>query len=124
MIRRRILTLVLSASLMAPCADAPAFETDQYDLPPTPLADIGDEVTQHVDEKIRDAIDKLNADIANRSHCRVAQQETGKGNGEPASTNTCAKLSYLQSEDAVVHEVYKALGAGTPPFTSMGTWMD
>ena len=41
-----------------------AFETDQFNLPPVPLADIGDEVSEHVEETLRFAVAKVNADIA------------------------------------------------------------
>ena len=35
------------------------FETDQYNLPPTPLADIGGEVYEYTLENINKAIEKL-----------------------------------------------------------------
>ena len=41
-----------------------AFETDQYDLPPEPLADIGDEVSDHVQQSLQEAFDDLNVQIA------------------------------------------------------------
>ncbi|CAN5876298.1 hypothetical protein BH24ACI1_BH24ACI1_14180 [soil metagenome] len=35
-----------------------AFETDQYNLPAPPLADIGDEVSEYTEENLKKAIDK------------------------------------------------------------------
>jgi hypothetical protein len=33
-----------------------AFETDQFNLPPKPLGDIGDEVSEYTEENVRRAI--------------------------------------------------------------------
>ena len=82
-----------------------AFETDQYNLPPVPLADIGDEVSDYVKENLREAMNKLNAEIAK------------KGNSEK-------KLSYLRSEEAIAKKVFNELGAGIIPFTKSQNWVN
>ena len=111
---------VILAALLSPSV-ALGFETDQYDLPPKPLADIGPEVAARVELKLRAAVDKVNAEIASRERCIAA--EAGKdGCGDP--NNEKSKLEYLRSEDAIAHEAFAQLGDGFPPFTSMGTWMD
>jgi len=51
-----VLVLVLAALLTS--GHVCAFETDQYNLPPKPLADIGVEVSDHVESKLRTAVDK------------------------------------------------------------------
>ncbi len=95
------------------------FETDQYNLPPTPLADIGDEVSDYTEENLRKAVEKINAEILFRQNCL---QNRAK-NCKPAEKER-ARLEYLRSEDAVAREVYKLLGAGVIPSTKSGTWMD
>jgi hypothetical protein len=111
----------IAAIILSSFRAAAAFETDQYDLPPKPLADIGDEVTEHVEQKIGRALEKINAEILRRQQC-VETDRAGDSCGSPKEES--AKLAELRSDDAIVREVYKQLGAGVPPFTSMGTWMD
>lgn len=121
--RTTILALVLSALLLLP-GIAGAFETDQYDLPRKPLADIGSEVTNHVVLKLRIAVDKINGDILARQKCLTDGTEDRVRRGCSSRGEELRKLSYLRSEDAIAREVFGQLGSGVPPFTSMGTWMD
>ena len=120
---RTIVLEIVLAALLSPSV-AFGFETDQYDLPPQPLADIGPEVAAHVELKLRTAIDKVNAEISAKERCIAAG--TGKpglrGCADP--DNEKSRLEYLRSEDAIAHEAFAQLGGGLPPFTSMGTWMD
>jgi len=97
-----------------------AFETDQYNLPPTPLADIGDEVAEYTEENIRDAIAKINAEIASRQRCLDDISQTKCGSLETARK----RLAYLRSEAAVAREVYNRLGYGIIAFAKAGTWMN
>ena len=122
MTSRTILLVVVLSALVSPSV-ALAFETDQYDLPPRPLADIGTEVTDHVEVKLRSAVDKLNSEISARERCfATAANRHLEGCADPAVE--ASKLEYLRSEDAIAHEAFAQLGGGLPPFTSMGTWMD
>jgi hypothetical protein len=117
-----VLSVVLAA-LLSPSV-ALGFETNQYDLPPKPLADIGPEVAAHVELKLRTAVDKVNAEIAATERCSSTGAREG---GAPAcgdSDKEKIKLKYLRSEDAIAREAFAQLGNGFPPFTSMGTWMD
>jgi len=120
--RFAILGLLLTALLSQGMAIA--FETDQYDLPPHPLADIGDEVTGHVALKLRIAVDKINSAISAAENCMAADATHRRLHGCGASVDEKSQLEYLRSEDAVAHEVFDQLGGGMPPFTKMGTWMD
>jgi hypothetical protein len=86
-----------------------AFETDQYNLPPVPLADIGEEVREYTVENIRLAVSKVNAEIA---RCL-------SGRCKPEN-----RLSYLRSEEAIARAVFRELGSGIVPFTKSGTWMN
>jgi hypothetical protein len=123
--RRNVALLLLLAALLLPQTSVRAFETDQYNLPPQPLADIGTEVSDHVEAELREAVDKANAEIVVRQKCLAASRDDngqGKGCGSPAAEQ--ARLTYLRSEDGIAREVFEKLGGGVPPFTSMGTWMD
>ena len=118
MIRLRRYTglLLLSLALLCHPFTVEAFETDQYELPPTSLADIGDEVSDHVEQELHEAIDKLNAQIVKSELCLK-------------QSNTCnaaeakVKLAYLRSSEAVASAAYDELGSGIPPFSIMETWM-
>src|SRR5260370_14787908 len=101
-----------------------AFETDQYDLPPVPLADIGDEVSEHVEQKLHRAVDKLNAEILIRQRCISGYADGGPERGCDSLRAEVSRLAYLRTDAAMVHAAFDELGAGVPPFTSMCTWMD
>src|SRR5260221_3193795 len=120
----RLASLVLVLAVLLSPGRVLAFETDQYDLPPDPLADIGDEVAGHVELKLRIAVDKFNAAISAAEDCIAADATHRRLHGCGAPVDERSRLEYLRSEDAVVHEVFEQLGDGVPPFTKMGTWMD
>jgi len=101
-----------------------AFETDQYNLPPKPLADIGDEVTQFAEENLRKAINKINAEIYQRQSCLGNNIVRLKKIKCDSPEKERIKLGFLRSEKAVAREVYKRLGDGFIPFTKSGTWME
>jgi hypothetical protein len=121
---RRLYALVLLSCLLLSSTKAFAFETDQYDLPPAPLADIGDEVSEHVVQKLRKAVDKINAEIVVRQRCVSAYADGGPELGCDFLRAEVSRLAYLRTDDAMVEAAFDELGAGVPPFTSMGTWMD
>jgi hypothetical protein len=112
--------LLVCGLLFAFQTNALAFETDQYDLPPQPLADLGEEVSEHVEARLRKAVDKINAEILRRRKC-IDDELSG---GCDSVSFERARLDYLRSEDGIVRAAFNQLGAGVPPFTSMGTWMD
>jgi hypothetical protein len=123
--RSRILTLLLLiAALLLSHSSVLAFETDQYNLPPVPLADIGDEVSQHLTIKLRLAVEKINAEIRAHEQC-LATRAAERSNSEcgPVSAEQ-SQLAYLRAEDTIARAVFQELGDGVPPFTKMGTWMD
>jgi hypothetical protein len=94
-----------------------AFETDQYNLPPVPLADIGAEVSEYTEENLRKAVGKINDEIFFRRNCLENKAPKHKKLKCGAAEKDGARLNYLRSEEAVAREVYKLLGAGTFPFT-------
>ena len=123
-ISHRLAALVVLTCLLVSSRNVLAFETDQYDLPPVPLADIGDEVSEHVEQKLRKAVDKINAEILIRQRCKSGDADGGPEPGCDSLKAEVAKLASLRTDAAMVDAVFDELGAGVPPFTSMGTWMD
>lgn len=96
-----------------------AFETDQYNLPPQPLADIGNEVSEYTESVLRQSVEKINSEILTRQACL----ENPSSNCD-SSEKTRKRLVYLRSPDAVAREVYNILGSGILPFTKSGSWME
>ena len=121
---RNIGLLVLLAAMLFPRISVSAFETDQYNLPPKPLADIGDEVSDHVERKLVEVVNQVNAEILARQQCLKAIAEGGSRKDCGSRDAELSRLEYLRSEDGIAREVFAPLGGGVPPFTNMGTWMD
>ena len=99
-----------------------ACETDQYNLPPEPLADIGDEVAEYTEQNILAAIEKINSEILSKRQCL----EAGRGNqkGCESEDSIRERLAYLRSDLAVARAVFDRLGYGLIAFARAGTWMD
>ncbi|MEP6900723.1 MAG: hypothetical protein ABJA66_03175 [Actinomycetota bacterium] len=116
----KIAVIFLCTILLMPHFAVFAFETDQYNLPPVPLADIGEEVSDYVEGNLRKAINKLNAEIAVHQSClELNSKKTGCNSAEQER----AELAGLRSEEAMAREVFKPLGGGIPPFTNSDSWM-
>lgn len=98
-----------------------AFETDQFNLPPTPLFDIGDDVSDYVSENINEAVAELNAEISKRSACLAASVERSNGCGSAESERKA--LVFLRSDEAIARQVFKQLGDGIFPLSHVGNWL-
>jgi hypothetical protein len=118
---KRLPRLLLSLSLILSSANAFGFETDQFNLPPTPLVDIGDEVSDHVSQSIKDAAARLNAHIAEHSVCVGLSPERPGRCGSVAEEREI--LAYLRSDEAIAREVFKQLGDGVFPLSHIGGWL-
>ncbi len=118
---KKIAAVILCCILSAQSFFVAAFETDQYNLSETPLADIGDEVTEYARENIAAAIGKINAEIRERMVCL---EGSSRKNGCDSPEKERAKLIELRSETAIARAVFKPLGGGVPPFTNSGSWME
>jgi hypothetical protein len=107
--------------VLQPVAGA-AMETDQYNLPPVPLADTGDEVSEYIEDNLRAAVAKVNADMATSQACldKANTNRRGCGNAE----TECNKLKYLRSNEAVAYEFFKRVGDGNLLITKVGKWMN
>ena len=117
-----IICQFLNFVLCFQAASALAFETDQYNLPPTPLADIGREVSEYAEANVRKAVSKINAEIFFNRSC-IERRDAGKTRCNSRAFHL-EKLKYLSSDEAVAREVFKLLGDGIMPFTRAGTYMD
>ncbi|MGI9034584.1 MAG: hypothetical protein ACR2GD_00970 [Pyrinomonadaceae bacterium] len=116
-----IIRLFLSFVLLT--QSTAAFETDQYNLPPAPLADIGDEVTQYVETNVKKAFENLNKEISARQLCLEAGGKFAKIKCDSPDKER-EKLAQLRAPQAVAREVYNLLGTGIPPLTNSGSWME
>ena len=116
-----LISLLLSFVFVLQPIAGLAFETDQFNLPPVPLADIGDETSEYVEQDLREIVAKINTEIASREACldKTRLKKTGCGSDRYESK----KLAYLRSEDAIAYKIYKSLGDGIFPFTWVGRWM-
>ncbi|HVF46749.1 MAG TPA: hypothetical protein VNA17_04215 [Pyrinomonadaceae bacterium] len=110
-------TLFLFLSLLSG-GSALAFETDQYNLPPIPLADIGDEVSERVEAELIDTIRYANAAIERSLKCIEL-----KAKGCQSAEKERAKLASLRSPDAIAKAIYFRLGDGDLITTKFGNWM-
>ena len=121
---RAITSLFLCGLLLVSESGVAGFETDQYNLPPRPLADIGDEVTDHVERKLRQAAGQINVEISAHQKCLPTNTISRRPSGCDSAEKEQARIAYLRSNEAVARTVYQSLGAGVPPFTNGGTWID
>ncbi|MBA3599929.1 MAG: hypothetical protein H0W45_01625 [Acidobacteria bacterium] len=121
---QKVVRLFLCVVLLMQPVAAFAFETDQYNLPPQPLADISDEVSKYTEENLRKAVEKINAEIIIRQSCLENKSvKTGEAKCGSADKER-ARLEYLRSENAIARKVYNQLGSGIIPFTKSSTWME
>ena len=113
---RYFAALILTVLLLTHPAQLMCFETDQYNLPPTPLADIGPEVYEYTLENIRTAVEKINAKIGKENRCiddPECDQRTAR-----------KRLEYLRSAAAIERAVYDQLGYGIIAFAKAGDWIN
>ena len=116
-----LISLLLNFLLLANVAAVYAMETDQYNLPPTPLFDIGEEVSDHIAENVFFAVAKINAEIDMHQACLNGPKQKGSECRTPEAER--GKLEYLRSNDAVAYEVFKLLGDGSLVLTVTGKWL-
>ncbi len=111
-------TCLIATALLLPQFSR-AFETDQYNLPTEPLADIGKEVEEYTIKQIQTAVDKVNREIDEKERC------LDSGDDKCGTTRSLTRsLSYLRSEEAIARAVFRELGSGIIPFTKSGTWIN
>ncbi|MFT3746046.1 MAG: hypothetical protein QM785_17380 [Pyrinomonadaceae bacterium] len=96
-----------------------AFETDQFNLPKVPLADIGEEVSEHIIETLREAVESVNSNIAKSEACLAAKS---KGCDSPEKERE--KLKQLRSDEAVADAFSKLIAGGNFMTTKFGKWMN
>lgn len=115
----RLFCLFFASVIILQPLSALAFETDQYNLPPEPLADIGSEVSEYVEDNLRRAIADLNTQISRHEAC--LEGTITKGCGTDLAERQ--KLASLRTRDALAAAVFAPLGDGNLFVTKFGRWM-
>jgi len=113
---RILAALSLTVLLLVQPTQWMCFETDQYNLPPTPLADIGSEVYEYTLENLREGVEKLNTEIRDEQQC-LEKVECDK-------TKARKRLNHLRSPAAIERAVYDELGYGIIAFAKAGDWIN
>ncbi len=116
-----IISIVLSTLIVIQPVAVTAFETDQYNLPHVPLADVGDEVTVYVEQQLLAAVENVNKEIARRSLCVEKISERPKGCSSLAKENE--KLAFLRSNSALADEFADRLAGDNLSTTKFGSWI-
>ena len=97
-----------------------AFETDQYNLPPARLGDIGTEVSSYFEENLIAAIDEVNREIDKLTRCMA---NGGKRDGAcPSPSDARRLLNDARGDDAVGRALFKRIGDGSMFITKTGKW--
>lgn len=97
----------------------PAFETDQYHLPPQPLADIGDEVSEYVESALAEAIAAVNSEIAEVEQCRLSPKRRGCRGPEENQK----RLAFLLSEHSIPKAFFDLTAGDSLMTTRFGKWL-
>jgi hypothetical protein len=117
-----LVCLIAAVVLLSFALPVAAFETDQYDLPPVPLADIGDEVSEYTEQNLIAAVHAINREIDLAEQCLLVRQNNARDCKTPADAQL--QLSYLRSDAAVAKAVYERLGEGSLFITKTGKWFN
>lgn len=97
-----------------------AFETDQYNLPPVPLGDIGAEVSGYFEENLIAAIGEVNSEIDRLNQCIVNREKREKAC--PSASEARRQLNEARGADAVGRALFKRIGDGSLFITKTGKW--
>lgn len=106
------LSALIACSLTLPVL---AFETDQYNLSPEPLADTGVEVSEYIRESLIRTAAELNAEID-------ALEKCSNDCPEPAKRN--AMLAELRLPETLARRFYDRIAGGALMTTKFGKWMN
>lgn len=98
-----------------------AFETDQYNLPHVPLADIGDEVAEYVEEELLAVIGELDNEIGKLKLCTERTSVRPKGCGRQAKD--LENLAYLRSGRALADRLADRMAGDNLMTTKFGSWI-
>ncbi|MEQ1645613.1 MAG: hypothetical protein ABL959_19340, partial [Pyrinomonadaceae bacterium] len=97
-----------------------AFETDQYNLPPVPLGDIGAEVSGYFEENLIAAIGEVNDEIDRLSECTGENEK--RVQACPSASDARHQLNEALGDDAVGRALFKRIGDGSLFITKTGKW--
>ncbi len=116
-----LIYILLSFTFIIHPAGVAASETDQYNLPPQALADIGDEVSEFVEDNLRSAVAAINSEIAKSASCLEVRAVKIIGCGSILEESK--RLAYLRSNDAVAEAFFNLAGEGSLVSTKFGKWI-
>lgn len=117
--KKAFVVIYLAASLLLLPPQARPFETDQFNLPKQPLADVGVEVSEYVAKVLAVTVDELNSKIVNLEKCRESRVD---GCPKPGDINE--KLSELRNPEALAKAFYEKIAGGHLMTTKFGKWMN
>jgi hypothetical protein len=117
--KKALVSLYISLSLLLLPTTVLPFETDQFNLPPVPLADVGDEVTEYVETQLRIVVDKLNAEIVRRERCVEVRTKSCESVEKERE-----KLAKLRSHEGFAEAFYEHIAGGNLMTTKFGKWMN
>src|SRR3954465_8885380 len=100
-------SLILPAALFAaPPRSARALETDQFTVPPQPLADVGPQLQQHVTAILQDVMTRTN--VRYLEHTRAASANTPWRSHHERAAAACL------TEDTLAAAFFDEVGHGLP----------
>lgn len=117
--KKALVSIYLSLSLfLLPTAVLP-FETDQFNLPPTPLADIGEEVSEYVSGILTATVNEVNAEIDRLEKCLEVRAK-----GCPKTDVIGKTLTELRSPESFAKAFYEHIAGDNFMTTKFGKWMN
>lgn len=109
------LLLLICLGLWIP-ATARALETDQFTLPPKPLADIGPEVDEYVRQLLGQALEKVNQQI------QALQKEQAQASSDQSRQELSKQIDTLHHPLAIATE-FRKLCAREMPESEIEKWL-
>src|SRR5205085_418848 len=116
---KQLRPIVMLAAIMSHFLSVAAFETDQFNLPPAPLADISEEVEEYLEGQLKASVEAINAAIAKSESCIEAKAKGCRDLKEEQK-----QLAALRSSEAVGLAFYERVGEGDLFTTKFGKWMN
>ena len=102
----KLILMLLAALFATRSRPAHALETDQFTVPPQPLADVGPQLQQHVTAILQDVMTRTN--VRYLEHTRAAAANTGWRSHHERAAAACL------TEDALASAFFDEVGHGLP----------
>src|SRR3954453_5798976 len=102
----KLTLILLTVAFAGAPRSAPALETDQFTVPPQPLADVGPHLQQHVTAILQDVMTRTN--VRYLEHTRAAAANTGWRSQHERAAAACL------TEDTLASAFFDEVGHGLP----------